>query len=246
MALMKSAMWTSISGSIGGTTFAKSAQGYYARARVVPVNPATDQQAASRAPMTLLSARWSDTLTQFERDAWNLYAANVLVPGRDGTPQQISGQAHYIRSNSLLVQAANAFYTPLANLPAASAIIDTAPSTFDLGDIGALNLVSSVASSLATVGFDDSLAWCSEDDAFLFIFQGRPRSAGRKYFRGPWRLLFAVPGNNMTPVTSPGTGIQQAPAFEVIAGQVIRVAGVVVRADGRRSARVYSNDVVCT
>ena len=99
-----------------------------------------------------------------------------------------------------------------------------------------------VASELLgiSVQFTTTDDWVNEDDAACFVFQGRPQNNTVNFFKGPWRLIAAIKGNNTTPPTSPVT-ISQATlttnGYNFVAAQHISCAFVVSRADGRYSSR---------
>jgi len=90
---------TQMSGSVGGTTFARNRYGNYARAKTKPVNPNTAAQAAIRSALSELTVLWSQTLSAAQRTAWNLYGASVAMKNRLGETTYLTGFNHYIRSN---------------------------------------------------------------------------------------------------------------------------------------------------
>lgn len=220
------------------------------RGRTVPVNPQSDQQVAVRVAVTTLIDRWTETLTQTQRDAWDLYASNVLVTNPLGDAVAISGQNWYVAVNTPRLQAGNALYDPLDDLPLVSPLsepVDVAPGIFDRGEVGAISLeVLQTGASGVQLAYDDSQAWANEDDAAMLVFLSRPRSAGREFFRGPWRLAAAVLGNNAVPPVSPLTFTAQSPSYTYAVGQRGQVSVAVIRADGRYSSRVVSNSLVVT
>ena len=179
------------SGSVGGSVWSHNRYGAYIRARSIPVNPNTDRQVAVRNIVRSLSIAWQLTLTQAQRDAWNVYAANVAWLDPLGQSVYLTGLNHYIRSN-----------TP--RLQAIAPRIDDAPVIFNLATAElALSATASEATQQATVHFDDTAAWASEDGAFQFLFGGRPQNAAIKFFGGPYRSMPGIAGNATTPPTSP-------------------------------------------
>lgn len=215
MALIKSQVLTQASGSVGGLTYSHGKGGMYMRSRAIPVNPQTARQLQIRDAMSMYSQMFLQVLTQAQRDAWDLYGANVLVANRLGDQIQLSGQNHYIRAN-VSRQAAN---IELSLNPVLASIND-APTTFDLPIFAAPSafLVSSTTGIL--FDFDDTQAWVNDADNILLIYQGRPRSVSRRFFKGPYRLVGAVRGDATTPPTSPVTIATGADAFPVAAGQL--------------------------
>ncbi|MCJ7602246.1 MAG: hypothetical protein MUO63_12215, partial [Desulfobulbaceae bacterium] len=123
MALVKfGAGVVQMSGSIGGTTFARNSSGNYARARTTGVNPQSTPQEKVRAVMAYLTDRWLETVTAVQRAAWGDYASAVAMKNRLGESIHLSGFNQYIRSNAAL-------------LYADKTVVDAAPTTMSLPDM---------------------------------------------------------------------------------------------------------------
>ncbi|GAH79094.1 unnamed protein product, partial [marine sediment metagenome] len=171
-----------MSGSIGGTTFARNRSGNYARARTTPVNPASDLQETRRAAIAQLADRWAQIVTPVQRTAWNLYASSVAMKNRLGEVVHLSGYNHYLRSNSCVL---------LTGDPP----VDAGPVIFELPDQDPLFTFSaSEAAQTITYVFDDGQAWVDEDGGWILKFQGKPQNAQRNFFAGPWRLHGLIEG----------------------------------------------------
>lgn len=183
---------TQASGSIGGTTYSHNRYGAYKRNRTVPVNPNTDRQIVIRNAIRALTIRWQLTLTQAQRDAWDVYAANVDWVGSLGDTINLTGIAHYVRSNVVRIQAV-------------APVVDDAPTIFNLATAElALSATASEATQQASISFDDTADWASEDGAFQFLFGGLPQNTAIKFFGAPFRQLTpGIAGNSTTPPTSP-------------------------------------------
>jgi len=180
-----------MSGSIAGNTYARNRYGNYARARTKPVNPNTDLQVAVRAAMAELTTRWAQTLDNAKRTAWNLYGSNVAMKNKLGETIKLSGFNHYLRSN-----------LQEARLP--GTITDDGPVIFELPDQDpAFAITASEATQQISMAFDDTMAWCSEDLAWMEVFQGQPQNPQRNFFAGPWRFLCRLNGNVGVPIVSP-------------------------------------------
>jgi len=206
-----------LSGSIGGITASRNRGGAYFRNRVVPVNPSSPLQLASRARFTSAVNDWQD-LTEAERARWADYAANVPVKDRIGQDIFLTGQQWYIGSHTLAVQAGA---TP----------VDAAPADFNRGATDpTLAYAASAASGELTVTFDNAEAWANEDDGQLVIFASRPTNASVNFFKGPYQLAGTVDGDATTAPTSPAT---LTLPFPPAAGQKVHVRAVIRRADGR-------------
>ena len=209
-----------MAGSIAGTTFARNRYGSYARSRTKPVNPNSGLQQLVRSTLSQLTTRWSLTLTDDQRIAWNMYGANVVMKNRLGESMNLTGFNHYLRSNSNLVR---------LGLPA----VDDGPEVFELPDADPLfSATISEATQNITAVYDDTLAWDNETGGMLFMFQGSPQNPQRNFFAGPWRLWTAVQGADGAPVASP----KIAPAvFAVAELQRVWLYARILRADGRLS-----------
>jgi len=218
-----------MSGSIGGDTHARNRFGPYVRARTKPVNPNTPAQQAARASVTVLTERWSETLNQAQRDAWDLYGSNVAMTNRIGQTIHLTGFNHYIRSNATKIRLALA---PVDDGPVDFTVPDTDP---------AFAITVSEATQNITATYNAALAWADEDGGLLHMFQGQPQNAQRTFFGGPWRLWTAVQGVNGAPPASP----KVAPAvFAVSEGQRQWVYGRILREDGRLSSTFVAQVLV--
>lgn len=222
MALFKSVIFGPISGALAGIVFSHNKGGQYIRARSTPTDPGTVQQTAMRNAIAVLSSRWASTLTQVQRDAWDVYAANVPRPDRIGGTQLLSGIAMYIRSNSVRLQA-----DPIgSDLP----IVDDGPTTFNVGSY-TIPIVSTLSPfvdlSLLFTGGED---WQAEDGAAMIAWTSRPVSPSKKFFKGPYRVVAPFLGNSTTPLD----GIQSTTAaFPWVSGGAAFAKLNVTRADGR-------------
>lgn len=209
-----------LSGSIGGTTFARNRSGNYARARTTPVNPASSRQEEVRAIIAALSDRWSNTVTAVQRTAWNLYASSVAMKNRLGEVIFLSGYNHYLRSNSILKLIGETE-------------IDDGPVVFELPEHDPLfSFTASEASQSISYVFDPDLDWATEDGAFLVKFQGMPQNPQRNFFAGPWRYHGSITGA-VTPPSSPDE--ETLPPFAIAEGQAQWCYARIIRADGRLS-----------
>lgn len=188
--LIKSALVTQISGSIGGMTGSHNRGGLYFRARTIPVNPNTPQQARVRAAMAALVVRWQAVLTQIQRDAWGVYATNVPLTGPLGDPITVSGINMYIRSNVLRTQV---FLS----------VQDEAPTVFNLGQVNEVALDNATqAGQTVDITFTDTDLW-NLDGGGLSIQLSRPQNLTINFFRGPYRNAGFIIGDTAIPLPSP-------------------------------------------
>lgn len=211
---------TQMTGSIGGTTFARNRYGNYARARTKPTNPNTAGQQIVRAALAELTVRWAQTLTAGQRTGWNQYGSIVLMKNKLGEDIILSGFNHYIRSNAI-------------RHSQAVAPVDAAPVIFELpAQDPTLALTASEATQQLSMVIDNTMDWATEDGALIFFFQGQPQNAQRNFFAGPWRYLTAIagidPGGAATPVVANAV-------FAIAETQHLWVYARIQRADGRIS-----------
>lgn len=218
MALVVLPGGTQISGSIGGTTYSHNRFGAYKRNRSIPVNPNTDRQVAVRNAVRSLTINWQTVLTQAQRDAWEVYAANIDWVNRLGQTVKLTGLNHYVRSNTPLVQ------HELTRQ-------DTAPVIFNLASAELfLSATGSEATQVLTVAFSLIPDWATEAGAWQFFAMGLPQNGAIKFFGGPWRHMGIVHGGD--PAVTPA--LLNAP-FPFAEGQRIWVRSRILRADGRLS-----------
>lgn len=214
-----------MSGSIAGTTASRNRYGPYFRNRAVPVNPSTPLQTLVRAIFAALTNRWVVTLTQAQRDAWNVYAANILFKNPLGQDIYITGFNHYIRSNTVAAR---------PNFPP----IDDAPVIMTKADQDqTIVATASEATQIVSIAFDDTKAWCDEDEAGMQILMSRPVGASIGFIPPVFRYGDTFEGDGITPLTSPQTFT--AP-FPVAQNQQILCRGRIVRADGRLSDNFHN------
>lgn len=243
----KSQVFTQASGSVGGLTYSHNSAGLYTRARAIPVNPNTSRQVVVRAALTTLVNRWLQTLTQLQRDAWELWAANTPTTDVLGDALILTGQQAYVSANTPRVQASDVQFNPLNGLPlltAAAAIADDAPILFNRGEIGAISLSSS--GGAIDLAFDNTQEWATTAGGVLLLYMSQPFNASRKFFRGPWRLQTAILGATPTAPMSPATVSNNIVGYVVAEGQKMRIKARALLPDGRTSSAVQTNDAIFT
>lgn len=194
--LFKSQVYTQVSGSIGGITYGHNAGGLYSRSRTVPVDPNSPDQVEARTALADAINDWSNTLTQAQRDAWDVYAANVPLLSPLGDPRNVSGAAQFVRSNS-------------ARLRAGLAVVAEGPATMTEAAVvtGAVATVDTAGLNELSVAFDTAAAGSD-----VIVQVSRPVSAARKFFKGPFRFVGTAPAE-----TSPFTAA--AYPFPIAVGQ---------------------------
>lgn len=232
MALIRLPEGTQISGSIGGTTYSHNRYGAYKRNRSIPVNPRTDRQIAIRNYLQWCQDAWLNTLTEEQREAWNLYASNTTWQNKFGDAALLPGPQHFNRTN-------------ISRLLAGLTVIDDAPTIFGLPAAETdLEVTASAATGELTVAYDDSADWVSEDGAIQMLYVGRPTNPTVNYFNGPWRYADKIEGASVSPPTSPHTVVAGLVPWPVVEGQRIVVRSRIMRADGRLSDTARSSFLV--
>lgn len=219
---------TQMSGSVGGTTFARNRYGNYARAKTKPVNPNTAAQAAIRGALSELTVLWSQTLSAAQRTAWNLYGASVAMKNRLGETTYLTGFNHYIRSNVMRNRVG-------------LGVVNDGPVIFELpaADPG-FSITASEATGEITFAYNALMDWADENGGWLILHNGQPQNAQRNFFAGPWKYCSIVEGVNGAPPASPKVA---SATFGIAEGQHIWAYARIIRADGRIS-EPFRDDVL--
>lgn len=187
----KSQVFTQVSGSVGGLTYAHNQGGMYTRARSIPTDPASSFQLAVRNAVAQLMARWRNTVTAAQRTGWEVFAANTPVLDPLGDSVLISGQAWYIKANA-------------ARRAVGVTVIDDAPVSFGMADLTTPTLTVSATTDQVTVTFDNTDAWATAVGGHLLVYASRPQNSTVNFFKGPYRFAGRVNGA-VVPPTSPAT-----------------------------------------
>jgi hypothetical protein len=220
--LFTSPVYSKASGSIAGLTYSHNKGGMYARSRVTPTDPASSRQNVVRVLFGTLAAYWTTTLTQAERDAWDLYGDNVAMTNRLGETIYLSGQQHFIRANTPRTQAG-------------ITVLETAPTNYNLGSYTAPTISSAQDDDSVSMGFTNTDAWCNATGGYMLYFGGLPQSAGRNFFKGPYRYMGKTTGS-ATPPTSPEA---LTSAYALGLGNKLWVMARCIQIDGRLSQPIH-------
>lgn len=235
----KSQVFTQASGSIGGITYSHNKGGMYTRSRATPTNPNSPGQQAVRMYFENAVAIWRDTLTTAERGAWEAYAAGTPKVGPLGDPVPQTGLQWYVDTYVTGARAGidpSSFSTPNTNWA-------TAPATPGLANAGTLSIdVLEDANGTITVGVAGAPFWASDADSHLIAQICRPQHPTINYWKGPFRVIEAVPGN-ATPITSTAFDLANMPdpgngEYFPIVGQAQFMRFKVLALNGKQSAPV--------
>ncbi len=224
--LFKSQVYTQASGSIGGLTYSHNRGGLYTRARSIPTNPNSTEQQTVRAAFGSLSQRWTQTITQAQRDAWENYAALTPVTNRLGDELILSGQQMYVRCNTVRVQGGIAEVDDGPLIPG-NAAFGVTSGTDSIGDYA--------------LHYDDTDDWLDQTGAGMMIQTSRNLSQSINYFKGPFRFHSIVLGDDSTPPTTPEGLTVNAFGKVFQAGLRTYVRARCFLADGRISAEQITN-----
>ena len=91
-------------GSVNGNVFARNANGAYVRNRTTPINPQTAKQISVRNALASVATYWR-SLTDAQREAWNVAAPSFPYTNRLGQTQVYTGQQLFMKFNQQLLQA---------------------------------------------------------------------------------------------------------------------------------------------
>ena len=208
------------SGSVAGNTFSRNAGGQYIRVRAMPTNPGTERQVAVRNYLSELVSQWNDVLDSDQRNGWAAYAANVLLNDRLGEPRNVGAIGMYVRSN-------------VPRLVAGLAVVNDAPTTFNLGDFSnPVFAAPDVSAANVSVAFTNTDTWASEVGSAMLVFSSRGQNPSINYFKGPYQYAGRINGAGTPPTTPQSITIPTTFA----AGQRVFFRVVVSRADGRLSS----------
>lgn len=223
------AMVGDLSGSIGSTTASRNKFGQYFRSKVIPVNPNTTRQQAVRTIFATLVSAWNDTLTSAQRTAWDLWAQNTTIQGKNGSPINITGQNAYVRFNTARLQAGGGRVDSgpvIFNNGAPVTSFETINSGF-IGQIG----VNTDAFSIAV-----NISGLASDDGQLSIFLGAPVNASRTFFKGPYQFSVTIPilTNDAQKAITTGAATQEQES-DLAAAQFRSIRFRLIYDDGRLS-----------
>jgi hypothetical protein len=218
----KSPLLSQASGSLAGNTFSRNKGGMYVRARATPTNPNSAFQQAVRSLMAQLSTVWSSVLTQVQRDAWDLYAANTPLVDTLGESRPVTGLNMFTRYNVPALQSGLIATPKLA-----------APAIFNLGDYTApaVDDINTTDQEI-DISFNNADDWAKAAGNAMLIYVSRPMNPSINFFKGPYRYAGKIVGATSAP-TSPAS---IALPFVVAAGQKLFIKASVARSDGRMSS----------
>lgn len=180
------------SGQLNGDVHSRNAHGQYIRPYVVPADPNTVRQQRVRNRLGAVSAAWGTTLTQRQRDGWIQYATRVRFQFRGPDPIHLSGQQLFIRNNAGRTR------------PFMGIVLD-APTVGNSGVVVTPSFTDLLGIGQVTTNFDTADEWVTQDGAFLVVYASPARPITHQFYGGQYRFVTGIPGNSVTPPTSPVT-----------------------------------------
>ncbi len=219
--LFTSPVYSQASGSIAGITFSHNRGGMYTRARVTPTDPSSSRQQIMRAAMGVLAPYWGETLTQVQRDAWDLYGDNVPWINPLGATIFLTGQQHFLRTNTIMLQIEEN-------------IQPVAPTVFDLGTFTLPTINTALEAGTFGIAFDNTDAWANGTGGFMLTYGGKTQGPGRAFYRSPWRFAAKVIGD----VVPPASPVVIPSPYPLSADNLLWVRIRIVQIDGRISLPV--------
>lgn len=204
-------------GSAGPLTASRNQAGLYLRARVTPVNPKSPGQVAIRQAMANNSFRWSNTLTNAQRAAWEAYAEETPLPNKLGDLVNTSGRQMYLRTNNARVQVG-------------IGVIDAAPITPGVAE-PPVSLLDSNTSDGVVVALTTPVL--VSNDVVIYTI-GNPVNFAKNFYSSPYRTAAAA-------VAVTGFPLELKPAAEVFIDQKYFVESRLFLTNGKVSFKVRQN-----
>jgi hypothetical protein len=128
-----SALISDIRGKVGGVVFQGGQSGLVARQKTTPINKRTSAQTRAKTDLYNIQQDWM-TLTDQQRDNWNLFAATYPKQQKFNPTKYINGQQYFIKYNT---------YRKSYNLPVLADVSFTIPSLQAI-DISVFNFASNL------------------------------------------------------------------------------------------------------
>lgn len=212
-----SPVYSAVSGSIAGITYAHNRGGMYARARALPTNPNTDPQVSARDAMRNGVIAWGAS-TPTVRASWEDYAANVPMLDKLGESRPLTGQQQFLR-------------TYLSRSGAGLTMVATAPVIFNLGAFTPFTGTGASATDDLEIEYGDTDPWANGVGGYATISLGLQQGPGVNFYKSPFAISAIVLGAALPP-SGTETIVYGTPLG---AGNKVWVKYVVGQLDGRVS-----------
>lgn len=177
------AMVNDARGSVDGIVYSKNQYGGYARIKTSPVQPRSANQVAARAIFGALSTAFSNVLTDAQRAAWKLFAANNPVTDVFGNSQTLTALSMYQSVNAVLGHAGIARKDdPPANMNVTALLTAVVTATAAVPSM-------SVAFTATPLGANHK----------LYIYATEPLPGGVSFINNRLKFLTAGPAADVSP-----------------------------------------------
>jgi hypothetical protein len=224
----KGIIGSEFSGSLAGVTASHNRGGYYLRQRVIPTDPNTGPQQLVKGLMATLASRWATSLTQEQRDAWELYGANTPTLNALGESIHLTGQQWY-----------NACNVPRMN--AGLARVDDGPTTYGLALLTPPTMVADDTPEVS-ISYTNTDLWATEVGGALLVQVARQVAPTIFFFKGPF-IYTARANGAVSPPTSPLLITSTLPSALTL-GNALFVRIRAVNADGRISTPIILRTII--
>lgn len=179
------AMINDARGSVDGIVYSKNQYGGYARVKTSPVQPRSDYQVAARAIFGGLSTAFSNTLSDAQRAAWKLFAANNPTTDVFGNSQTLTALAMFQSVNAVLLHADGVMILdPPANMDVTSLLSATVTAAAGVPAFG-------VAFTATPLGANHK----------LYVYATEPLPGGVTFIQGRLKFLGAGPAADASPTS---------------------------------------------
>lgn len=196
--LFRGLMVTDLSGTLDGLVASRNRYGPYFRNHVIPTDPATEQQLKIRAAMADVQNAWR-AMTDAQRSAWNSYAAGLTTTNRIGARHTLTGYAAW--SQFALPQ-----YQQVEALDPGR-VVTVTPPAFPTADFTTAPSITLPDLTHFTLTWTDDGTWegsTSPADGII-VHTGRPHTALRNWYQGPFIPTHWIESDEGSPPTSPLT-----------------------------------------
>lgn len=208
---------SNLTGRLGGIVASHNTNGTYFRRYVVPVNPNTTGQQAQRNSFAAVSQSWRG-LSKFDQAAWTTAAPQHQVPNSTGGNLTLTGQALFMRMNTLRQRIG-------------LALITTPPTTSEIPTITPPTVVVELDGSV-TITFEAADEWNATGGGILW--SASPLLSNGVNFNGQY--VTVIDGSAVDPEATPTAS--QLP-YSTVAGGRITFRFSAVTPDGRLSDYLY-------
>ena len=224
-----SPIFAKASGSICGSTFTRSKGGSSVRGRSTPTNKTSTRRDSSRKNFACLQVHWNDSLTQSQRDSWELYGENVATTNRLGNSTYQTGKSWFVANN-------------IVRLSAGQTIAEDGPTTFEQGCTGPIFNITAIPAAVIVIGFNKDYGWNSSLLSGAAFYLAEPMNPGTKRQPSNYRFVSFQNGGDGVPAFNFNILPSEYP-FPYTSGQKLHVMVKAIYPDGRIGSASKSNRI---